>query len=437
MSSTVLFRRGRVIDPRNGVDGVRDVLVRDGKVVEVSESLLPVPSSAEVVDATGKWVLPGFIDLHVHLREPGEEGKETVLTGCRAAVAGGFTAVVAMPNTKVVNDNAMVTELVLNRARAAGLCHVYPAGAITKGLKGEELAEMGELVFAGCVAITDDGRPVMNASLMRRTLQYATQFDVPVMVHEEDLTLSAGGAMHEGTTSTRLGLRGIPASAEVAMVARDLVLLEETKGRLHVAHVSCEGSVRLIREAKRSGLRVTCEVAPHHFILDDRAVGDYDTHAKMAPPLRADTDVQALREALVDGTVDAIATDHAPHGVLDKQVEFEKGINGIVGLETALGLTLELVHAGVLTANRAVELLTHGPAKAFGLPGGHLAPGAPADVTVVDPDAEWTVDAHQFHSRSRNTPFHGRKQKGRVIQTWVAGHKVFDKGQVGQSKESR
>ncbi|NTX06989.1 dihydroorotase [Myxococcus sp. CA040A] len=434
MNSMVLFRRGRVIDPRNGVDGVRDVLVRDGKVAEVSDAPLPVPPGAEVVEAAGRWVLPGFIDLHVHLREPGEEGKETVLTGCRAAVAGGFTAVVAMPNTKVVNDSGLVTELVLSRARAAGLCHVYPAGAITKGLKGEELAETGELVSSGCVAITDDGRPVMNAALMRRALQYATLFGVPVMVHEEDLTLSAGGAMHEGTTSTRLGLRGIPASAEVAMVARDLVLLEETKGRLHIAHVSCEGSVRLIREAKRRGLLVTAEATPHHVILDDRAVGDYDTHAKMAPPLRADRDVEALREALVDGTVDAIATDHAPHGVLDKQVEFEKGINGIVGLETALGLTLELVHSGLLGAKRAVELLTNGPAKAFGLPGGHLAPGAPADITVVDPSEEWTVDAHRFYSRSRNTPFHGRKQKGRVVQTWVSGRKVFSDGQVKESR---
>ncbi|QSQ15345.1 dihydroorotase [Myxococcus landrumensis] len=434
MSATVLFRRGRVIDPRNGVDGVRDVLVRDGKVAEVSDTPLPVPPGAEVVEAAGRWVLPGFIDLHVHLREPGEEGKETVLTGCRAAVAGGFTAVVAMPNTKVVNDSGLVTELVLSRARAANLCHVYPAGAITKGLKGEELAETGELVSSGCVAITDDGRPVMNAALMRRALQYATMFGVPVMVHEEDLTLSAGGAMHEGSVSTRLGLRGIPASAEVAMVARDLVLLEETKGRLHIAHVSCEGSVRLIREAKRRGLFVTAEATPHHVILDDRAVGDYDTHAKMAPPLRADRDVEALREALVDGTIDAIATDHAPHGVLDKQVEFEKGINGIVGLETALGLTLELVHAGLLDAKRAVELLTHGPAKAFGLPGGHLAPGAPADITVVDPLEEWTVDAHRFYSRSRNTPFHGRKQKGRVVQTWVSGRKVYADGQVKESR---
>ncbi|RJS19664.1 dihydroorotase [Corallococcus sp. H22C18031201] len=435
--SSVLFRRGRLIDPRHGVDGVHDVLVRDGKVVEVSAQPIAAPAGARVVEAAGQWVVPGFIDLHVHLREPGEEGKETVLTGCRSAVAGGFTAVVAMPNTKIVNDSALVTELVLSRARDANLCHVYPAGAITKGLKGEELAEAGELVSAGCVAITDDGRPVMNAALMRRALQYATLFDVPVMVHEEDLTLSAGGAMHEGATSTRLGLRGIPASAEVAMVARDMILLEETKGRLHVAHVSCEGSVRLIREAKRGGLRVTCEVAPHHFTLDDRAVGHYDTHAKMAPPLRSDRDVLALREALVDGTVDAIATDHAPHGVLDKQVEFEKGINGIVGLETSLGLTMSLVHGGLLSPRRAVELLSEGPARVFGLPGGHLAVGAPADITVVSPDEEWTVDVQRFYSRSRNTPFHGRSMKGRVTQTWVSGRCVYEGGQVSPSKESR
>ena len=432
MSAPVLFSRGRVIDPRNGIDGVRDVLVQEGRVAQVSEAPLQVPG-AQVVDAQERWVVPGFIDLHVHLREPGEEGKETVLTGCRSAVAGGFTAVVAMPNTKIVNDSAMVTELVRARARDARLCHVYPAGAITKGLKGEELSEMGELIAAGCVCVTDDGRPVMNASLMRRALQYATLFDVPVMVHEEDLTLSGKGAMTEGPTATRLGLLPIPASAEIAMVARDLVLLEETGGRLHIAHVSCEGSVRLVREAKKRGLRVTAEVTPHHFTLDDTAVGPYDTHAKMNPPLRLRRDVEALREAMVDGTVDAIATDHAPHGVLDKQVEFEKGINGIIGLETALGLTLTLVHQGVLSAHRAVELLTDGPAKAFGLPGGHLAPGAPADVALIDPNVEWAVDAERFFSKSRNTPFQGRRLKGRVTQTWVGGRLVFDNGQIKES----
>ncbi|KFE70375.1 dihydroorotase [Hyalangium minutum] len=433
MSAPILFSRGRVIDPRSQVDGVRDVLLRDGKVAEISEAPLQVPG-AQVVDARGRWVLPGFIDLHVHLREPGEEGKETILTGSRSAVAGGFTAVVAMPNTKIVNDSALVTELVLSRARAANLCHVYPAGAITKGLKGEELAEMGELISAGCVCITDDGRPVMSASLMRRALQYSTLFDIPVMVHEEDLTLSGKGAMTEGPTATRLGLAPIPSSAEIVMVARDLVLLEETGGRLHIAHISCEGSVRLVREAKKRGLKVTAEATPHHFTLDDTAVGSYDTHAKMNPPLRLRRDVEALREALADGTIDAIATDHAPHGILDKQVEFEKGINGVVGLETALGLTLALVHDGVLSPLKAVELLTDGPARAFGLPGGHLGAGAPADVTLVDPEVEWAVDAERFFSKSRNTPFNGRLLKGRVTQTWVSGRLVFSDGQIKESR---
>ncbi|QRO01862.1 dihydroorotase [Archangium violaceum] len=435
MSSTILFRRGRVIDPRNGVDGVRDVLVRDGRVTDVSEAPLSVNEpDVQVVEAAGKLVLPGFIDLHVHLREPGEEGKETVLTGCMAAVAGGFTGVVAMPNTKPVNDSVLVTEYVKAKAREARLCHVYLAGAITKGLQGEEMAEMGALVSAGCVCITDDGRPVMNAGLMRRALQYAQLFDLPVMVHEEDLTLSGKGVMNEGRTSTRLGLVGIPPSAEVAMVARDLVLLEETKGRLHVAHVSCEGSVRLIREAKRQGLRVTAEAAPHHFTLDDEAVGAYDTHARMNPPLRTRRDVEALREALADGTIDAIATDHAPHGVLEKQVEFDKAWNGVVGLETALGLTLALVREGVLSLQRAVALLTDGPAKAFGLPGGHLAAGAPADIVVVEPNAEWTVDSARFFSRSRNTPFHGRRLTGRVAQTWVSGRLVFEDGHIKEHR---
>lgn len=435
MSSMIHFRRGRVVDPRNGVDGVRDVLVRDGRVVEVSEAPLSLgEEGARGVDASGRLVLPGFIDLHVHLREPGEEGKETILTGGMAAVAGGFTSVVAMPNTKPVNDSVLVTGYVKARAREARLCHVYPAGAITRGLRGEEMAEVGALVQAGCVCITDDGRPVMNAGLMRRVLQYATLFDLPVMVHEEDLTLSGGGVMNEGRTATRLGLIGIPPSAEVAMVARDLVLLEETKGRLHIAHVSCEGSVRLIREARRRGLQVTAEATPHHFVLDDEAVGSYDTHARMNPPLRTRRDVEAVREALADGTLDAIATDHAPHGVLEKQVEFDQAWNGVVGLETALGLTLSLVREGVLSLTRAVALLTDGPAKAFGLPGGHLAPGAPADITVVEPDVEWTVDPARFFSRSRNTPFQGRRLTGRVAQTWVEGRLVFEDGHIKESR---
>ena len=372
----LLIRGGRVIDPRHGTDGVRDVLLRDGAVAEVGERL-PVDPAAQVIDAAGRWVVPGLIDVHVHLREPGEEGKETVLTGARAAVAGGFTAVVAMPNTRPPNDSSQVTELILARARAADLCRVYPAGAISKGLEGAELAEMGELRAAGCVCFTDDGRPVMSASLMRRALLYARPLGVPVMAHAEDLTLSARGAMNEGPTAARLGLIPIPRSAEVAMVARDLVLAEEVDGRLHLAHLSCAESVALVREARRRGVRVTCEATPHHFTLTDEAVDGYRTQAKMNPPLRRAEDVAALRAGLADGTIDCIATDHAPHGPLEKEVEFDRAANGVVGLETAVPLALELVRAGALSPARAVALLSDGPARAFGLPGGHLGKGAP------------------------------------------------------------
>lgn len=430
--SAVLIQRGRVIDPRNRVSGICDVLLREGHVVQISERPLSLDrvGEARVIDASGKWVVPGLVDLHVHLREPGEEGKETVLTGCRAAVAGGFTGVVAMPNTRPVNDSPLVTRLVLARAAEANLCRVYPAGAISKGLEGLELAEMGELVAAGCVCVTDDGKPVMNAGVMRRALQYARRFDIPVMVHEEDLHLSAHGAMTAGPRAARLGLAPIPPSAEASMIARDLVLLEETGGRLHLAHVSCEASVRLVREAKRRGLAVTAEVTPHHFTLTDAAVEGYDTHAKMNPPLRQERDVQALREAMADGTLDAIATDHAPHGPLDKQCEFDRAANGVVGLETALPLALELWRAGVLSPERVVELLTWGPARAFGLAGGHLTEGAPGDVAVIDPEAEWTVEAERFHSKGRNTPFQGRKVKGRVTHTLVGGRVVHEGGKV-------
>jgi len=419
-----LIQGGRVIDPRNGVDGVRDVLLRDGAVAEVGEGL--ADPDAQAIDAAGRWVVPGLIDVHVHLREPGEEGKETVLSGSRAAVAGGFTAVVAMPNTHPPNDSPQVTELVLARARAADLCRVYPAGAISKGLLGEELAEMGELRAAGCVCFTDDGRPVMSASLMRRALLYARQFGVPVMAHAEDLTLSAGGAMNEGPTAARLGLLPIPRSAEVAMVARDLVLAAEVDGRLHLAHVSCAESVALVRDARRRGVRVTCEATPHHFTLTDEAVDGYRTSAKMSPPLRRAEDVAALREGLADGTIDCIATDHAPHGPLEKELEFDRAANGVVGLETAVPLALELVRAGVISPARAVALLSDGPALAFGLPGGHLGKGAPADLTVIDPGAEWVVDAERFRSKARNTPFHGRKVQGKVTHTVVGGRAAFE-----------
>jgi dihydroorotase len=424
MSKPMIIRGGRVIDPRNRLDGIRDVRLEDGKVAAISERPLPL-EGAEEIQAQGLWVTPGFVDLHVHLREPGEESKETILSGTRAAVAGGFTSVVAMPNTRPVNDSALVTRLIRARAAEADLARVYPVGAISKGLQGEEMAEIGALRDAGCVAVTDDGRPVMSASLMRRVLVYTAQLGLPVMVHEEDLTLSAGGALTEGPLATRLGLLPIPRSAEVAMVARDLVLLEEVGGQLHVAHVSCAASVALLREARRRGLRVSAEAAPHHFTLTDAAVDGWNTHAKMNPPLRHPEDVEAVREGLADGTIDAIATDHAPHGIMDKQVPYAEAANGVVGLETALPLTLALVRAGVLTPVRAVELLTSGPAEIFRLPGGHLAPGAPADVTLVDPGAEWTVEAARFQSKSRNTPFEGMLVAGRVVRTVVGGRTMW------------
>ncbi|MBS2027175.1 MAG: dihydroorotase [Deltaproteobacteria bacterium] len=424
--AATLITGGRVIDPAENLDAVRDVLLHEGKVAAVGERLA-APPDAERVDARGKWVLPGFIDLHVHLREPGDEYKETVATGVASAVAGGFTTVVAMPNTRPTNDTVAVTELILERARQAQKARVVPAGAITVGLKGETLSEIGDLVAAGCRAITDDGRPVMNAGLMRRALEYAQLFDVPVMVHEEDLDLSKGGVMNEGPVATKLGLRGVPNAAEVAMVVRDIALLEEVGGHLHIAHLSCAGSVRAVREARARGLRVTAEAAPHHFTLTDEAVGCYHTHAKMAPPLRSEADREAVIAAMADGTIDAIATDHAPHSLVEKDVEFDVAANGIVGLETALPLTLALVKAGRLTVKRAIELLTSGPAETFGLPGGTLAVGAPADVTIVDPEASWKVEPEKFASKSCNSPFAGWTVQGRVEQTFVAGVRVFSR----------
>jgi dihydroorotase len=395
-----------------------------------------------VIDCRGRWVLPGLLDLHVHLREPGEEGKETIATGARAAVAGGVTTLVAMPNTKPVCDSAALARFVAARGREAGFARVIPAGAITRGSLGEQLADMAELKEAGCVCVTDDGRPVMSAGVMRRALEYARDLGLPVMVHAEDLTLSSGGAMNEGPVATRLGLAGVPAAAEVAMVQRDLLLAEMTGARLHVAHVSAAGSVRALREAKARGVRVTAEVTPHHFTLTDGAVAGiapalfapqpagepYDTHAKMSPPLRAEADRQAVIAALNDGIIDAIATDHAPHGPLDKQVEFAHAQNGVIGLETSLALTLALVRAGALSLSRAVERLTAGPARCMGLPYGTLGAGAPADAIVVDAEREWKVDPQRFYSRSRNSPFAGWTLKGKVVRTFVAGRMVHEEG---------
>jgi len=425
MSETLFIEGGRVIDPASGTDGVRTVVVRDGRIAELGERI-ERPRDARALDARGKWVTPGFVDVHVHLREPGQEYKETVATGARAAVAGGFTTICAMPNTKPVNDNAAVTELVLARAAAAGLARVLPVGCISRAQGGEDLAEYGELKAAGCIAVSDDGKPVASAGLMRRALEYARAFGLVVAVHEEDPGLVGKGVMHEGATSTRLGLKGIPAAAEDVMVLRDLALLELTGGRLHVQHVSTKGAVRAIRDAKRRGLAVTAEATPHHLALTDEdvAASGYDTDFKMNPPLRSAEDVQAVREGLADGTLDAIATDHAPHSSVEKDLEFDAAMNGIVGLETAFSVCLSLVRKGALAERRLVEALTIGPARAFGLQAGTLAKGAAADVAVLDADAEWLVDAARLHSKSRNTPWKGKRLPGRCLYTLVGGRIV-------------
>jgi len=426
---TILIKGGRVIDPGR-VNGPADVLIDRGKIAAVGPNLArpakTSPDSVTVIDATGKLVLPGFVDLHVHFREPGFEYKETIETGTASAVAGGFTSVCCMPNTQPVNDNQSITEFILDRARSVGSCRVFPVGAITKGSEGKELAEIGDLRRAGCVAISDDGRPVMNSLVMRRAMEYALAFDIPVIDHCEDLHLSEGGCMNEGLVSTELGLPGIPSAAEDVMVARNLSLAELTGARLHLAHVSTAGSVRMVREAKARGIRVTAEACPHHFCLTEEAVRGFNTLAKMNPPLRTWQDVQAIKEGLADGTIDVIATDHAPHAVQDKQREFADAPFGIVGLETALPLTLSLVEDGSLSLEAAVAKLTVEPARIFGLAGGTLAPGAEADLVLVDPQRQWEVDPAKFRSRSKNSPFAGWKVKGRVAATLVAGKVVYE-----------
>ena len=426
----ILIKGGHVIDPGR-VNGVADVLIENGKIAAVGQQLA-APAGAAVIQAAGQLVLPGFVDLHVHFREPGFEYKETIQSGTDAAVAGGFTTVCAMPNTNPVNDNQAVTEFMLERAKAAGTANLYPIGAITKRSEGKELAEIGDLRRAGCVAISDDGKPVMNSLVMRRAMEYARAFDVPVVDHCEDLHLSEGGCMNEGVISTELGLPGIPSAAEDVMVARNVSLAELTGARLHLAHISTAGSVRMVREAKARGLKVTAEACPHHFTLTEETTRGYNTHAKMNPPLRTSQDVQAIKDGLRDGTIDVIATDHAPHASQEKQQEFTEAPFGIVGLETALPLTLALVEEGVLTLESAVDKLATAPAKAFSLNAGTLAVGAPADVAIVDPNLEWEVDPSRFRSKSRNTPFAGWKVKGRVTTTLVSGRVVYELDRPGR-----
>ena len=422
----IVIKGGRVVDPAQGLDAVMDVRLEGGRVAEIGKKL--AARGAEVVAAEGWVVCPGFIDLHTHLREPGREDKETIATGTRAAAAGGFTAVCAMPNTDPVNDQAGITRAILDKARAQGAVRVYPIGAITRGSRGEELAEYGDLRDAGCVAVSDDGRPVASARVMRRALEYAQAFDLTVIDHCEEPSLSEGACMNEGAVSTLLGLRGAPGVSEALMVERDVMLAELTGGKVHIAHLSTAAAADAVRRGKERGVRVTAEVTPHHLLLIDQAVKDseYDTFTKMNPPLRTEADRLAVMAALADGTIDNIATDHAPHTVDDKKVEYDQAAFGIVGLETAVSLCLDrLVRPGRLTLARVVDALSARPARILGLPGGSLAPGSPADLTLLDLERRVRVDPARFESKGRNTPFAGWALQGGPVMTIVEGRIVW------------
>ena len=420
----LLIKNGRLVDPASGTDGPRDVLLEDGRITAVDERI--EAGDAEVVDASDCIVSPGLLDIHVHLREPGIEHAETIETGARAAAAGGFTSVCCMPNTIPVNDSPTVTSFIVERARRYAPVNVFPIGAITKDSKGEQLAEIGAMKAAGVVAISDDGLPVMNSRVMRRAMQYASSFGLTVIDHCEDLNLSLGGDIHEGVQAARLGLRGIPASSEDVMVARDIILSESTGARAHIAHISTRNSIAMVRHARALGIPATCEVTPHHFVLTDSDITSYDSNYKMRPPLRTQVDVDAAIEGIVDGTIDAIATDHAPHTGNMKMQEFERCPFGVTGLETALGLALEhLVHPGKISLMRMVELFTTGPARVIGLDRGTLAPGALGDVAVFSLDRQWTFDVNESLSKSKNSPFDRHTFQGGPVATIVAGKKVW------------
>jgi dihydroorotase len=423
-NDSILIRGGRIIDPSTGTDTTADLLVVDGKVAEIASSI--APSGAEVIEADGLIVAPGLIDMHVHLREPGDEEEETIATGSAAAVAGGFTAVACMPNTRPATDEESVVEFVCRQASRAGLCHVYPVGAVTKGRQGTELAEMGQMVRTGAVAFSDDGDCIINTQLMLRALQYASMFDKPILQHCEDADTASGGVMNGGATSVRLGLPGIDPMAEELSLQRDLTLVRKTGARYHVCHISTARAVELVRRAKAEGLPVTAEVCPHHLLLTEQSCETFDTNFKMNPPLRADEDVQACLQGVIDGTIDCLVTDHAPHGIQEKELEFLTAPFGIIGLETALGLFIKaLIEPGHLDWSQLIDLMSTRPARVLGLPRGSLAVGAHGDITLIDPNLEWTVDVNQFLSKSRNCPFHDWQLRGRAVKTIVAGETKY------------
>jgi dihydroorotase len=422
----LLIANGYVIDPAQEVNAGRNVLIDEGRVVGLLDRSEPAPEDAHVLDATGLIVAPGFIDLHTHLREPGQEYKETIASGASAAVAGGWASVCAMPNTDPINDNPAVTRFIIEQGQAANFANVFPIGAVTKGSGGKELAEMGEMKNAGIVAVSDDGRPVPNSGMMRRAMEYARGFDLTLVDHCQDHSLSAGGVMHEGRWSLILGLKGMPAAAEDVDVVRDCVLAKLTGARVHIAHVSTRGALEAVRQAKNDGLPVTCEVTPHHWTLTDEAVQEYDTNTKMSPPLRSRDHVDAVLAAMKDGTIDAIATDHAPHHADEKGLEFDQAPFGITGLETAIGLAFDLVHSGLIDLERVVQMCSTNPARIFNLADrGSLKANAHADVTILDPQLEWVFDVTRTKSKSRNTPFNGRSMHGAAVATIVGGRLVY------------
>jgi dihydroorotase len=420
---TLLITNGRIVDPSQRIDAKLDLLIADGVIAEVGKK---IRNSGETIDATGLVIVPGFIDLHTHLREPGQEHKETIATGTRAAVAGGYTAVCAMANTHPPNDERAVTEMIIAEAARNGACRVYPIGAVSKGLRGEELAELADLRAAGCVAVSDDGKPVANAQLMRRALEYGAMLRMPVIAHEEDPHLSDGGVMHEGFSSTLLGMTGIPAASEETMVARDVILARLTRAHLHVAHLSTAGAVEAVRAARKSGVHVTCEVTPHHIALGDDATQSFSTNLKMNPPLRSEEHRKAVIEAIADGTIDAIATDHAPHHFDEKNVEFDLAPFGVIGLETAFSICYDrLVRRKLIDLPRLIDLMSCSPARLFNLPGGTLRAGTPADITLLDLDSRFQV-TNTFHSKASNSPFIGEMLQGRVVATIVGGSLQYD-----------